>query len=197
MRLYTRRGDDGTTDLLGGRRARKTDARIEAIGAVDELNAALGLAAACCTTDELKADLLTLQHRLFDLGADLASADGQAQPRIGVDHVTELERMIDRHSDAVEPLRQFILPGGTELAARVHVARGVCRRAERRCVALAGAAGSPADDGAASDDPGGHLPGGVVVHYLNRTSDLLFALARRANAVAGVGDVAWEPGAGS
>lgn len=188
MKLYTRRGDDGGTELFGGQRVPKDSLRVEAYGTVDELNSALGMALSGCRWPELTAILTTLQHRLFELGADLASppkagtaekAEGKpgSGPRIGAEQVAEAEGMIDGACAPLEPMRNFILPGGSELAARLHVARTVCRRAERLCVALARA--EPLD--------------GQVVIYLNRVSDLLFALARRANQLEGVADVPWNP----
>jgi cob(I)alamin adenosyltransferase len=173
VKLYTRTGDDGTTGLHGGNRVRKDDPRIEALGAVDELNAHLGLARATCDHDELDAILSVLQSRLFDLGADLASPGVDGISRMGLAHAEEAESQIDRLSEPLEPLKNFILPGGGELASRLHVARGVCRRAERQCVTLGGVES--------------------IVTYLNRVSDLLFAMARRANQLAGVSDVPWTP----
>lgn len=169
------------TDLYRGGRVRKDDLRVAAYGDVDELNSHLGLAR---TGAREKAEvavvepLETVQSRLFDLGADLATpvdATAEAVGRIGELEIAEAERWIDAASAAVPPLKAFILPGGSELAARLHVARTVCRRAERSCVALAAVEPIGPDVGV----------------YLNRLSDLLFALARQANAVAGVADVAW------
>lgn len=184
MKLYTKRGDDGGTDLFAGKRTTKTDPRICAIGEVDETNASIGLAVAACESSASRAmkDLLTqLQCRLFDLGADLATPDPAQPRRITQAHIDELERQIDAASDAVPPMKYFILPGGCELAARLHLARTVCRRAERVCVALC-----KSDPGLAS-----------VLIYLNRLSDLLFALARLANQQADVADVPWNSGRGT
>jgi cob(I)alamin adenosyltransferase len=177
MKLYTKRGDKGLTDLIGGARVSKNHLRVGAYGAVDELNATIGLALAECEIDAIREPLITVQSRLFDLGADLAtpSSDETASARIKRDHVEELERSIDSTSDRLEPLRNFIMPGGTTLAARLHLARTVCRRAERDVVALADAD---------RVDP-------ISTIYLNRLADLLFALARLANAEAGVADVPW------
>jgi len=178
MKIYTKRGDDGHTDLIGGSRVSKNHLRVSAYGAVDELNATIGLALADCTVDAIQACLITVQCRLFDLGADLATPGSEkpASVRLNSDHVLELESVIDSASDRLEPLKSFILPGGTPLAARLHIARTVCRRAERHVVAL-----SEAD----AVDP-------VATVYLNRLADLLFALARLANAEAGVADVPWR-----
>lgn len=179
MKLYTKRGDDGHTDLIGGVRVPKSHFRVGAYGAVDELNATIGLALADCEIDVIKEVLITAQDRLFDLGADLANprTPAEAPSRLQADHVAELERQIDQSSEQLTPMRYFVLPGGTILAARLHVARTVCRRAEREAVALAGEE---------EIDP-------MTVVYLNRLADLLFALARLANAQAGVEDVPWKP----
>jgi cob(I)alamin adenosyltransferase len=179
MKLYTRRGDDGGTDLSAGKRTTKTDPRIAAIGDADETNAAIGLAVCACQPGELKDTLLGLQRRLFDLGADLATPDpvDPAKPRrITPTHIEQLELQIDAICADLPPMKHFVLPGGCELAARLHLARTVCRRAERACVALQG------------QDP----EIGNTVIYLNRLSDLLFALARLANQQAGVDDVPWK-----
>lgn len=172
MKLYTRTGDDGTTALHGGRRVGKDDPRIAAIGAIDELNAHIGLAGAVCHHEELNRILTVLQNRLFDLGADLASADGDAPRRIEARHILEAEQQIDQICEPLEPLKAFILPGGGALSARLHVARAVCRRAECQCIVL--------------DDVES------IVIYVNRLSDLLFALARRANQLDGIEDVQWN-----
>lgn len=180
MKIYTRRGDDGKTDLFGGQRVSKDSLRVECFGAVDELNSWLGMALVSCVDESLRDVLTATQSRLFDLGADLATprkdgADPAAITRIDAEHVAELERHIDAIEAIVLPMKVFILPGGTELAARLHVARTVCRRAERLCVALQ-----------SHESIGEH-----VVKYLNRLSDLLFTMARRANQLAGVEDVPW------
>ncbi len=179
MKLYTRNGDDGRTGLFGGDRVSKDHVRVEAYGTVDELNSVLGAAAAVCPFDELSAILRAIQPRLFDLGADLCtpcdSKAGANIGRLGQSHHEELERLIDSVCGHLPPMKHFILPGGSELAARLHVARTICRRAERRIVTLAGA--EPVGD--------------AVVPYVNRLGDLLFAMARRANQLAGVDDVPW------
>lgn len=188
MGLYTRSGDDGSTGLFGGDRVGKDHPRIEAIGAVDETNACLGLALAACHAkgplhERLRVMLAAVQSCLFDLGADLAApADSphrqKVKPLTAV-HVREIEAWIDEIDAGNKPLKQFILPGGTELSARLHVARSVCRRAERRVVVLARIT----------------TIGPHAIIYLNRLSDLLFAMARRANAAAAIPDVPWQPGA--
>lgn len=186
MKLYTKTGDDGTTGLFGGQRVSKDHPRVEAYGTVDELNAAIGLAAAACDLRRsLHARLLEifaqLQSRLFDIGADLATPEGDKHEkkiqRIGEHHVEEAERWIDEIDDGNSPMKSFVMPGGTELASRLHVARTVCRRAERLMVGLSHAEPISA----------------AAIVYVNRVSDLLFAMARRVNKDAGVADVPWVP----
>jgi cob(I)alamin adenosyltransferase len=179
-RIYTRGGDAGETSLGDGSRVPKTDRRIEAGGAVDELNAALGLVLAAGPAPEVASWLERIQNELFDLGADLSVPVGDARERLRVDaaQVEWLEELCDVVNERLEPLRSFVLPGGTEIAARLHLARTICRRAERRAVALAAAAEvNPA-----------------TITYLNRLSDLLFILARAANAAAGGREPLWKPG---
>ncbi len=184
MNLYTRTGDDGTTGLFGGDRVGKDHPRVAAYGSVDELNACVGLAAAACSsTNPFESRLLDtlsqLQSRLFDVGADLAAPLGSKHEdkikRIENEDVMQAEAWIDEFDGQNEPMKSFILPGGSELAARLHLARVICRRAEREVVALARV--GPVND--------------QLRIYLNRISDLLFALARRANKEAGVKDVPW------
>ncbi len=177
MKLYTRTGDGGETSLFGGRRTSKDDVRVAAYGDVDETNAAIGLAAASAEAP-VGSLLRRLQSDLFVLGSELADPDlAGKSPRLGAVDVERLERWIDEACASVEPMRQFILPGGSELASRLHLARTVSRRAERAVVTL-----------------NRQTPlGGHSVVYLNRLSDLLFALARQANAAAGVPDVPWKP----
>ena len=176
MKLYTKTGDLGETGLMDGQRVPKDHLRVDAYGDVDETNAVIGLAMASIGDPEMAAWLGRVQSDLFDLGAELArpGGDDTFQQRFAGD-VERLERWIDAASGAVDPLRNFILPGGGEAAARLHLARTVCRRAERRVVGLAR----------------GEQIHGLCVVYLNRLSDLLFALARQANQQAGVGDVLW------
>ena len=179
MKIYTRTGDDGTTGLLGGGRVRKSDPRIDCYGTVDELNAAVGLAAVAAGAG-LAAQLRAVQNDLFVLGSHLASPPEGAQrpaplPPLDESIAARLESEIDAAEAALPPLRQFILPGGSELSARLHLARTVCRRAERLVVALAHQAPVPP----------------AAVRYLNRLSDWLFVMARRANRAAGVEDIPW------
>ena len=184
-RIYTRSGDAGKTRLATGEPVSKASARVEAYGAVDELNAFIGLARRA-TAEEATIDpiLARIQNDLFDLGADLSTpkrAIGTPPAlRIIADQVARLEREIDALNEGLEPLTSFVLPGGSAAAAALHVARTVCRRAERVAVAFA------QEDGEAAHDQ--------AMRYLNRLSDLLFVAARFANA-RGAGDVLWAPGA--
>ena len=180
-KIYTRTGDDGTTGLVDGSRLPKHAARMEAIGAVDEANSALGLAV-IALAGEARADCERLQNDLFDLGADLATPGEDFAPsdmvlRIVSAQAEWLEQRIDALNEALEPLRSFILPGGSEAAARVHIARAAVRRAERAMVALAEA--EPVNP--------------ASLAFVNRLSDYLFVLARAVNAD-GPGDVLWRPG---
>jgi cob(I)alamin adenosyltransferase len=170
MKIYTRTGDKGTTSLLGGRRVPKHHRRVAAYGDVDELCALLGVARAYSADESLAGLLHDLQRDLFAIGAQLADPKAaigakRAKAAVGPSHVERLEQAIDAHEAELPPLRAFILPGGSELGAFLHLARTVCRRAERGVVGLARAR---------RVDP-------VVVAYLNRLSDLLFVLARHAN----------------
>ncbi|OQX70261.1 MAG: ATP:cob(I)alamin adenosyltransferase [Sorangiineae bacterium NIC37A_2] len=179
MKIYTKTGDAGETGLFGGERVGKGEARVEVYGTVDELNAALGLA--CVALDgEQAADLQGIQRDLFVLGAELACAPGAAEKLrlklIDRDDIEELEALIDRAEAELPKLMNFILPGGSEAGARLHLARAVCRRAEREFFRVASEAGLRSELGV----------------YLNRLSDLLFVLARRANARAGAPEVTWS-----
>ena len=181
-KIYTRTGDDGTTGLVDGSRVSKHDPRMEAIGAVDEANSALGLALVALDGDAA-ADVQRLQNDLFDLGSDLATPGEDFAPsemvlRIVPAQAAWLETRIDALNEDLAPLRSFILPGGSEAAARAHVARAAVRRAERAMAALA--AEAPVNPAALA--------------FVNRLSDYLFVLARAVNA-AGAGDVLWQPGA--
>ncbi len=181
-KIYTRRGDDGSTGLFGGPRVRKDDLRVAAYGDVDELNSALGVA-----REELlaQADLLalvdSLQSELFTLGAELATPDSEKAPkevpRIAHEHVQRLEREIDRLTGELPPMKNFILPGGSRPGAALHLCRTVCRRAERKMVELAEKSGVSAD----------------ALAYVNRLSDLLFTMARAANLRAGGREIPWKP----
>ncbi len=178
MKIYTKTGDSGTTGLIGGARIEKNSLRMAAIGDVDELNALIGHARAA-GAGELDADLQAIQSWLFDLGAELASPlPHERQHRAIFGSQTEkLEQSIDRQTAQLEPLMHFILPGGSETAARIHVARCVCRRAERSILEL------NAHEGVGEE----------ALAFMNRLSDWLFVAARTANRLAGVQDVKWQP----
>jgi cob(I)alamin adenosyltransferase len=178
-RIYTRGGDAGETSLGDGSRVPKLDARIGAFGTVDELNSALGVCLAGQRPEELEAPLRRIQNELFDLGADLSVPFGiEGRLRVTQPMVDDLEALCDRFNDGLAELRSFVLPGGTPAAAQLHVARTMCRRAEREALI------------AAVD----HETNPLVVVYLNRLSDLLFILSRFANAAAGVAEPLWKPG---
>lgn len=181
MRIYTRTGDRGETALFGGGRVPKDHPRAAAYGDVDELNSALGLVRATAPGDFFDAELAAIQRDLFSIGGHLATPDPErvakalAKASLSSDRVTEFERMIDQADEELPPLRAFVLPAGSPKAAVLHVARTVCRRAERSVVTLTHQAEVP----------------GLFLAYLNRLSDLLFTLARLANHREGVGDVTW------
>jgi cob(I)alamin adenosyltransferase len=178
-RIYTRTGDAGETSLGDGSRVPKLDPRIEAFGTVDELNSLIGLARAAPAPAAIGATLARVQNELFDLGADLSVPVEEAgRLRIEQAAVDGLEAACDRFNAELEPLKSFVLPGGAELAARLHVARTVCRRAERAALAAAEEL---------EINP-------LAIVYLNRLSDLLFILARAANAAAGAPEPLWKPG---
>jgi cob(I)alamin adenosyltransferase len=177
MKIYTKTGDDGTTGLFGGGRVPKTSPRIEAYGTVDELNSVVGIVRSVST--EFNELLERIQQNLFVLGGDLATPietrSNYPVPRIKEEDVRMLERAIDEHEAELPELKRFILPGGTPASAHLHLARTVCRRAERCVVALAHA----------------EEIGPFDTIFLNRLSDLLFVLARHANRIAAVNDVEW------
>jgi cob(I)alamin adenosyltransferase len=176
VKIYTRTGDTGETGLFGGQRVAKDALRVHAYGTIDECNAVLGLARAAGLEAELDAMLAQVQNQLFVVGADLATPGESAHiPRVGADETRLLEEAIDALEAGLEPLRQFILPGGTPGAAQLHLARTVCRRAERWAVSLA------------QEEPLSEH----VLSYLNRLSDFLFVAARAANARAATPDVPW------
>ena len=190
MRIYTRTGDKGSTSVIGAR-VSKDDARVEAYGTTDELNAFVGQAAAWMAADKersgdavwdrLLEELAVIQHELFDCGSDLSYAEPEASKmKVSAAMTERLEAWIDAHEAALAPIERFILPGGGEPAALLHVCRTVCRRAERRIVTLAGS-GQPVPE--------------EVLRYVNRLSDYFFTAARAANAALGVSDVEYERGA--
>jgi cob(I)alamin adenosyltransferase len=181
-RIYTKRGDDGQTSLVGGQRVAKDALRIECYGTVDELNSFLG--SACISAAEsaprLVGILRRVQHELFNLGSILATLPADVhprQPRITPAEVTQLEREIDEMNADLPPLRSFVLPGGTRLSTELHICRTVCRRAERIAVALAREEPVPPE----------------AIQYLNRLSDALFVWSRWANHAVGIPEVLWEP----
>jgi cob(I)alamin adenosyltransferase len=179
MKIYTKTGDDGSTSLFGGQRVLKSDLRIDAYGTVDELNSQLGWIASMRPDAELSAMIERLQHLLFTLGADLATpftVDVRID-RISEDNVSELEQMIDSLDARLAPLRSFILPGGSPTSAGLHIARTICRRAERILI-------HARETESISEE---------ASHFLNRLSDLLFVMARFENASKGVDDVKWIP----
>jgi cob(I)alamin adenosyltransferase len=180
MKIYTKTGDDGTTGLYGGGRVKKASLRVEAYGTVDELNAVVGMARATKLDADAEAVLAEVQVDLFTIGAELACVPGKEakmrMPLVNADDAAKLERAIDHAEESLEPLKSFVLPGGCAQSAALHLARTVCRRAERAVLAL--------DDAPARAE---------LIIYLNRLSDMLFVFARRANKVAGVADVPWVP----
>lgn len=176
-KIYTRTGDDGTTGLGDGSRTAKDSRRVEAYGTVDELNSVIGVVVAEFAQaergEELVSLLLDVQHHLFDLGGELCIPDSEM---IGDEHIERLEAELDRLNESLPVLKEFILPGGSPAAAQAHLARTVCRRAERRVIALA--RHEPVNEPA--------------IRYLNRLSDLLFVLARTAARASGAGEVLWN-----
>ena len=174
-KIYTRTGDNGTTGLADGSRVGKDAPRVDAIGDVDEMNSSIGLLLAEDLPQAMRASMVAVQHDLFDLGGELCLP---GHTLINEGHVTRLEQALDQLNATLSPLQEFVLPGGSRAAAAAHLARTVCRRAERKLVAL-----SRTDD----------VPP-LLLQYLNRLSDLLFVLARALNRYAGGGDVLWEQG---
>lgn len=179
MKIYTRKGDQGETSLLGGSRVSKANARIEAYGTVDELNSCLGLVRDSMEQPDLNSALIRVQHQLFNIGSVLAS-DGESKmllPKILQEEVDFLETEMDNMDNDLPALRNFILPGGNSTASFCHLARCVCRRAERRVVSL--------QELAETDE--------IIIHYLNRLSDYLFVLARFSTHHQGGEETLWKP----
>ena len=172
-KIYTRTGDNGTTGLGDGSRVDKDDLRVETYGTVDELNSLVGLVLACDMDDAIRACLTRTQHELFDLGGELCMPGYTLVPEACVE---QMERDLDHFNEKLPPLKDFILPGGSEAAARCHLARTVCRRAERLMVSLARE----------------ENVNEISLRYLNRLSDLLFVMARWVNAKAGVTESEWR-----
>ncbi len=184
-RIYTRTGDDGSTGLVGGARTRKNSPRVEAYGDIDELNCLIGICVTLATDAReagIRDKLKIIQNELFDLGSELATPHGsswQGMLKTESTHVDRLERWIDEFNEVLPDLKSFVLPGGTPLNGHLHLARAVCRRAERAIVSLNDA--EPLSD--------------QVLHYVNRLSDLLFVMSRAAAQVAGASEFLWIPGA--
>jgi len=179
-RVYTRTGDDGTTSLGGGQRVPKDSLRIDAYGTVDELNSVIGVAVASGLHDTMRPQFFIIQQVLFNLGSDLCMREEDKKrwpvPAVEQRHIDQLEQWIDDWNGGLEPLKSFILPGGDPPAAQLHVARTVCRRAERIALSLSRS----------------ETIGDFVLPYLNRLSDLLFVAAREQSKLAGVGDLTWD-----
>jgi cob(I)alamin adenosyltransferase len=174
-KIYTRAGDDGTTGLGDGSRTHKDSLRVEAFGAVDELNSVIGQLATHTLPEQMRREIANIQHDLFDIGAELCIPGHSI---INDNQVGHLENYLDELNGDLQPLKEFILPGGTPAAAACHLARAVCRRAERRVVSLARE----------------ELVNAAGLRYLNRLSDLLFVMARSLNRSMGIEDVLWQPG---
>ncbi|MDR9452691.1 MAG: cob(I)yrinic acid a,c-diamide adenosyltransferase [Wenzhouxiangella sp.] len=172
-KIYTRTGDDGTTGLGDGSRTQKDSLRVEAYGTVDELNSTIGMLIATIDETTISSMLLDIQHDLFDLGGELCIPD---MSLIKEHHTERVEKELDRLNEDLPALKDFILPGGSLAAAQAHLARTICRRAERRVISLARQ--EPVND--------------VLIHYLNRLSDLLFVVARTVARQSGAGEVLWE-----
>jgi cob(I)alamin adenosyltransferase len=182
-KIYTKRGDQGDTALGGGQRVPKDTLRVQVYGTVDELNSQIGVALAAGVSDSLRPILTSIQNELFDVGSDLCFLEEDKAkfplPQIEARHVARLEKLIDEMTEVVGPLENFILPGGSLASAQLHVARTVCRRAEREATTLARQEGI----------------GAYVLAYLNRLSDALFVMARYENHQQGVPEPLWRPGA--
>ncbi|MBO9633474.1 MAG: cob(I)yrinic acid a,c-diamide adenosyltransferase [Chitinophagaceae bacterium] len=182
LKIYTKTGDKGNTSLIGGTKVPKSDLRIEAYGTVDELNSFIGLCRDLLTDEPARALLQSVQDRLFVVGAALA-CDPEKEPKMKIpdlhaDDVTALEKAIDTMNEEVPPMKNFILPGGHPTVSQLHIARCVCRRAERCCVRL---------------ELESHEIEPIILQYLNRLSDYLFVLARYAAHTMGIAEIAWKP----
>ena len=183
MKIYTRTGDAGSTGLFGGPRVSKDDIRIEAYGTVDELNAAIALVRASTLGDDIIEQLVRIQHELFSIGAELATPcpDDHALRVIGENHIHQLEQWIDDHEAGLPPLKHFILPGGDDAACSLHLARAICRRAERRVVTLAAHIQANSEQAISEN----------LIVYLNRLSDYLFVLSRAVNHRMNIEETKW------
>ena len=181
MKIYTKSGDTGKTSLFGGKRVRKNNLRIECYGTIDELNAAIGVAAAETEHSDIKQKLIRIQNYLFDAGSDLAAPIDASKvhgsiPRIDRSYIEELELMIDEMEEKLDPLKSFILPGGSKCSAFLHLARTICRRAERNITSLSEIENIGTD----------------ILIFTNRLSDLLFVFARSANKAEDLSDISWK-----
>lgn len=181
MKIYTKTGDRGETGLFGGERVPKNSLRIEAYGTIDELNAFIGLTVLEVSDSTIKKLLSEIQNQLFTVGADLATPENKKNEKLEIERTSQdfhlrIEKEIDKYEEKLEPLRNFILPGGSKAAALMHICRTISRRAERQVVAL----------------KNGEKIGENIIIFLNRLSDLFFVLARYENAVSGTPDVKWE-----
>lgn len=178
MKIYTKTGDQGETSLFGGKRIRKDDLQIEAYGSVDELNTHLGLLTSFAISEQVKETLSVIQNVLFAIGSNLAAPEDAEYelPKISDEDIEYLEDTIDQYEEELEPLKNFILPGGSTQAAQAQVCRTVCRRAERRVVTLS--AKMPVDF--------------LILRYLNRLSDLMFVMSRKLNRDAGTTETIWK-----
>lgn len=180
MKIYTKTGDEGQTGLFGGTRLHKDDIRIEAYGTVDELNAHIGLLRDGISDEHITGILIEIQDRLFTIGSILASEPGKDNlqiPRLKIEDVTLLEQQIDKMNESLPPMRSFVLPGGHELVSQCHIARCVCRRAERRVVSLSRS----------------EKVESIVLQYLNRLSDYLFVLSRKVSSAEKAIETPWKP----
>jgi cob(I)alamin adenosyltransferase len=217
-KIYTRTGDKGKTSLIGGTRVSKSNLRLDAYGTIDELNSVIGVLQHDIKTEfagrkesgELAQVLSAIQNELFDVGSQLACEDVALRkklPSVGPERITELELLMDRFTLELKPLKNFILPGGSRSAGFAHIARTVCRRAERLCVALqelgveaspdaesgsGSGSGSGSASGSGSGDPGHTEVDAIVVQFINRLSDFLFVLARYLNHLLGVDEPIWK-----
>ena len=180
MKIYTRTGDTGSTGLFGGPRVSKDDDRIESYGTVDELNASIGVARSMQVSETIDGQLDAIQHALFSIGAELATPDPDAHQMriISESHIKQLEQWIDQHEQVIPELKHFVLPSGHPAATALHLARSICRRAERRVVTLVRHHETNVSE--------------ELIIYLNRLSDLLFVLTRVVNHEAGIAEVKWS-----
>lgn len=182
MKIYTKKGDEGNTSLIGGRRVPKNDIQIEAYGTVDELNSWIGLIRDAKEAKHYKDEFIEIQDRLFTIGSLLAVADGEVKmklPEIHEDNIKFLESKIDEMNEGLPEMKSFVLPGGHQIVSHCHIARCVCRRAERMVVAY-----SKTQNNSQT---------GLIMKYLNRLSDYLFVLSRKLTQITNAEEIAWKP----